>query len=144
MEKKNIQTIESANQVENKANKAANKVQAPTKKVDAAAELQAEIERKTQELQKCLAELERKKQLSDNRSKFINALDALEDAAEKLNQESDFETKAYRLTFADINNYREDAIFKISNTAVLQEIIILIQAKVKERIAEIEKQLIEA
>ena len=129
--------------VEN-VNKVTNKVTATTEKVAAADKLQAEIEAKTKELQKCLAELERKKQLSDNRTKFIAALDALGIAAEKLNEEDSFETKAYRLSFSDIANYRDESIFKISNTAVLREVVAFMQSKVKERIAEIEKQLIEA
>lgn len=136
-EKQNQPAVENVNKVSNKAT-------ATTEKVAAADKLQAEIELKTKELQKCLAELERKKQLSDNRTKFIEALDALGIASEKLSEEDSFETKAYRLTFSDIAAYRDESIFKISNTAVLREVVAFMQSKVKERIAEIEKQLIEA
>ena len=50
-------------------------------KKDEAAKLQEEINRKTKELEKCLAELERKKEISRNRTAFINAMDKLDEAA---------------------------------------------------------------
>ena len=46
-------------------------------KKDEAAKLQEEINRKTKELEKCLADLERKKEISRNRTAFINAMDKL-------------------------------------------------------------------
>ena len=61
-------------------------------KKDEAAKLQEEINRKTKELEKCLADLERKKEISRNRTAFINAMDKLDEAADKLKQEDTFET----------------------------------------------------
>ena len=69
-------------------------------KKDEAAKLQEEINRKTKELEKCLADLERKKEISRNRTAFINAMDKLEEAAEKLKEENTFETAFYKLRFA--------------------------------------------
>ena len=57
-----------------------------TPKKDEAAKLQEEINRKTKELEKCLAELERKKEISRNRTAFINAMDKLDEAAGKLQE----------------------------------------------------------
>ena len=68
-------------------------------KKDEAAKLQEEINRKTKELEKCLADLERKKEISRNRTAFINAMDKLDEAADKLKQEDTFETAVYKLRY---------------------------------------------
>ncbi|MBQ8223975.1 MAG: hypothetical protein IJZ86_01230 [Bacteroides sp.] len=114
-----------------------------TKEQASADLLQNEIAQKTKELQKCLAELEHKKELSDKRSKFMNALDALENAGEKLTEEVGFETHLYKLRFSDAATYRDtEAIFSISNTVILREFVVFVKAKVKEQIARIEQELI--
>ena len=71
----------------------------PAKK-QTAEELQAEIERKTAELQKCLADLERKKKLSSDRSAFMSALDDLDAAEAKLGEEDGFNSPNYKLKFS--------------------------------------------
>ena len=105
-------------------------------------EMKREYELRTAELQKCLASLERMKQLSNNRTAFMNALDNLNDAAEKLGTDADFETKLYRLRFSDATAYGNDNIFTISNTFILREFVEFMQTKIKERIALIEQELI--
>jgi len=104
-------------------------------------ELQKDIERKTQELQKCLADLTRKKTLSDNRSKFIDAIDNLNEAKKKIEEQTDFETNVYRLTFKS-GNYNSDDIFKISNRFVLLQFVDFITEKINQKISEIELDLI--
>lgn len=105
-------------------------------------ELQQEIDRKTEELQKCLAELERKKKLSQNRTSFIQALDKLEQATVKLSEEDTFETKSYRLRFENTTAYHGEDVFSISNNFILDEFIIFMKEKIQMKISEIEQQLI--
>lgn len=106
-----------------------------------ALEIQKDIEHKTKELQKCLADLTRKKSLSDNRSKFIDAIDKLNDAKKNLEEQTDFETSVYRLTFK-AGSYNSDDIFKISNRFVLLQFVDFITEKIHQKISEIELDLI--
>lgn len=144
MEKKEIKTVgkEVTKAVET-MKKAGEKAPVAAPKKDEATELQKEIDRKTEELKKCLAELERKKQLSNNRTAFMQALDKLEQATEKLNEETDFDTKLYRLRFEDATSYHGDEIFSISNHFILKEFVTFMYGKIQARIAEIELLLIE-
>lgn len=108
-----------------------------------AAKLQAEINRKTKELEKCLADLERKKEISRNRTAFINAMDKLEEAAEKLKEENTFETSLYKLRFAEISGYsNSNDIFTISNSFLLEEFIKFMKKKIQLKIDELEQLLV--
>ena len=111
----------------------------PTKK-QTAEELQAEIERKTAELQKCLADLERKKKLSSDRSAFMSALDDLDAAEAKLGEEDGFNSPNYKLKFS--GGYGSGEIFALSNRFVLVEFIGFMRGRIKTKISEIEMQLI--
>lgn len=112
-------------------------------KKDEAAKLQEEINRKTKELEKCLADLERKKEISRNRTAFINALDKLEEAAEKLKEENTFETSLYKLRFAEISGYsNSNDIFTISNTFLLEEFIKFMKKKIQMKIDDLEQLLV--
>lgn len=112
-------------------------------KKDEAAKLQEEIDRKTKELARCLAELERKKEISRNRSAFIDAMDKLEEAAEKLKEEDTFETKFYKLRFSEVGNYNNSTdVFSISNRFLLEEFIKFMRKKVQLKIGELEQLLI--
>lgn len=106
-----------------------------------ALEIQKDIERKTKELQKCLEDLTRKKSLSDNRTKFIEAIDNLNEAKKNLQEQTDFETNVYRLTFKS-GSYNSDEIFKISNRFILLQFVDFITEKINQKIAEIELDLI--
>ena len=106
-----------------------------------ALEIQKDIERKTKELQKCLADLTRKKSLSDNRTKFIEAIDNLNEAKKNLQEQTDFETNVYRLTFK-AGSYNSDEIFKISNRFILLQFVDFITEKINQKISEIELDLI--
>lgn len=97
---------------------------------DEAAKLQEEINRKTKELEKCLAELERKKEISRNRTAFINAMDKLDEAAGKLQEDNSFETTLYKLRFTDASGYGSNSdIFTISNRYLLEEFIKFMKKK---------------
>ena len=111
----------------------------PTKK-QTAEELQAEIERKTAELQKCLADLERKKKLSSDRSAFMSALDDLDAAEAKLGEEDGFNSPNYKLKFS--GGYGSGEIFALSNRFVLVEFIGFMRGRIKTKISEIETLLI--
>ena len=111
----------------------------PTKK-QTAEELQAEIERKTAELQKCLADLERKKKLSNDRSAFMSALDDLDAAETKLGDEDSFDSPHYKLRFSQ--GYSNSDVFTLSNRFVLLEFINFMRGRIKTKISEIEMQLI--
>ena len=111
----------------------------PAKK-PTAEELQAEYERKTAELQKCLADLERKKKLSNDRSAFMSALDDLDAAEAKLGEEDGFNSPNYKLKFS--TGYGSGEIFALSNHFVLLEFIGFMRGRIKTKISEIEMQLI--
>ena len=111
----------------------------PTKK-QTAEELQAEIERKTAELQRCLADLERKKKLSNDRSAFMSALDDLDAAEAKLGEEDGFNSPNYKLKFS--GGYGSGEIFALSNRFVLVEFIGFMRGRIKTKISEIETLLI--
>lgn len=110
-------------------------------KKDEAAKLQEEINRKTKELERCLAELERKKEISRNRTAFINAMDKLEDAAAKLKEENTFETAFYKLRFTEAG-YSGNEIFTISNRFLLEEFTKFMKKKIQLKIEELEQLLI--
>lgn len=110
----------------------------PTKK--SAEELQAELERKTAELQKCLEDLERKKKLSSDRTAFMGALDDLDAAETKLGEEDGFNSPNYKLKFS--GGYGSGEIFALSNRFVLLEFIGFMRGRIKTKISEIEMQLI--
>lgn len=112
-------------------------------KKDEAAKLQEEIKRKTKELEKCLADLERKKEISRNRTAFINAMDKLDEAAAKLKEENSFETPLYKLRFSEASNYgNNNDIFTISNRVLLEEFIKFMKKKIQSKIEELEQLLI--
>lgn len=112
-------------------------------KKDETTKLQEEINRKTKELEKCLADLERKKEISRNRTAFINAMDKLDEAADKLKQEDTFETAVYKLRFAEASGYGNNSdIFTISNRFLLAEFIKFMQKKIQQKIEELEQLLI--
>ena len=110
----------------------------PSKK--SAEELQAELERKTAELQKCLEDLERKKKLSSDRTALMGALDDLDAAETKLGEEDGFNSPNYKLKFS--GGYGSGEIFALSNRFVLLEFIGFMRDRIKSKISEIEMLLI--
>lgn len=83
------------------------------------------------------------KEISRNRSAFIDAMDKLEEAAEKLKEEDTFETKFYKLRFSEVGNYNNSTdVFSISNRFLLEEFIKFMRKKVQLKIGELEQLLI--
>lgn len=147
--KENVKNNESGNAVKNAA-KAEAKPQ-PVKEtakaeVENAAktpeELQKEIQQHTEELQKCLQELQRKQKLSEHRTVFIHTLDQLASAEARLNEEEGFESNQVKVKFLDLSNYRDNEVFSIGNKSIILDFITFTREKIKSRIAEIEKQLV--
>ena len=122
------------------APKAEAKGKKKTAKKQTPEEIQAEIDRKTAELQKCLEDLERKKKLSSDRSAFMSALDDLDAAETKLGEEDGFNSPNYKLKFT--GGYGSGEIFALSNRFVLVEFIGFMRGRIKTKISEIETQLI--
>lgn len=109
---------------------------------DKADDMRREIERKTKELQDCLKVLERKNELSQMRSVFIDVLDNIGSIKTELDDVTDFETKRYAITFATVGNYDRKAVFSVSNTAILRDFIEFITVRIDKRVKEIEAELI--
>ena len=152
---KETKKIESANVVANNA-KAATAAPTPKqgKKTEeakpmeveqpkTAEQLQNEIDQRTAELQKKLQELEAKQKLNRNRSKFIETLDNLAEFEEKLNVDDSFETGLFRIKFCSIQNYRENDLFSVSNTSVLLDLIAFMRERIKNKVSDIEKLLLQ-
>lgn len=104
--------------------------------------LQKEIERRTAMLQQCLSELNRKQELSAHRSTFVEVLDDLENAEDKLLQEEDFNSGVFKLKFGEYHGYKDDDVFTIGNREIILEFIRFTRRKVTAKIREIEQQLI--
>lgn len=104
--------------------------------------LQKQIEQHTAELQKCLAELEKKKKLSENRVQFMEVMDKLEHAQDILLQEESFNTEVYKLRFCATSNYREEDVFTIGNREIIIDFVRYIREKIIAKVREIESQLI--
>lgn len=118
------------------------KTKSKKEKKQSAEALKAEIERKTQELQQCLAELEKKKKLSLHRDQFIQALDSLGEAETKLKQEDDFNSALFKMKFTDASSYNSSEIFSVSNRFILLGFITYMREKITKKISEIETELI--
>lgn len=107
-----------------------------------AATLQAEIDKRTESLQKCLRELEEKKELSKNRSTFIQVLENLQEAENCLNEEGGFDSSDYKLKFLSAARYNEAELFSIGNREIIIEFLLFIREKIRIKIEDIEKKLI--
>ena len=103
--------------------------------------LQRQIEQHAAELQKCLAELERKKKLSANRATFLAVLDKLEEAEHNLVQDEEFDSATLKLKFVRADNFRDEEVLSVSNKALMLEFVRFIRAKIVDKVEDIELQL---
>ena len=104
--------------------------------------LQRQIEQHAAELQKCLAELERKKKLSANRATFLAVLDKLEEAEHNLVQDDEFDSATLKLKFVRADNFRDEEVLSVSNKALMLEFVRFIRAKIVDKVEDIELQLL--
>lgn len=105
-------------------------------------ERQREIEAKQKELERCLAVLERKKELSMNRQKFLSTDGNLQKVLEAL-EIDDFETPHFRLKLFNVeSSYKDIELTSISNTDLINEFVMMLREKIASKIVEIENELI--
>lgn len=109
-------------------------------KQETAAERAARMQ---QELKQTLQRLNALQELNKKRTKFIETLDLLKDAKEKMQGEEDFEAKTFRLDFNKEVSYKSDRLFSISNKAVLLDFVDFLEERIKERVELLEAQIIE-
>lgn len=107
-----------------------------------AAQLQKEIESKTAALQAALKELQHKKELSDHRTRFIKALDQLDEVETKLNETDEFQAPYSRIAFESKTGYNWEVIFAIGSAELQKEFIKFIRAKIRAKVESIEAELI--
>ena len=99
--------------------------------------------RMQKELQTTLQKLTKLQDLNKKRTKFIETLDLLTDAKQKLTAEEDFEAKSYKLDFCRGENFRDDRLFSIANRELLLDFVDFMQYKIQERVSSLEAQIIE-
>ena len=100
-------------------------------------------ERMQKELQTTLQKLTKLQDLNKKRTKFIETLDLLTDAKQKLTAEEDFEAKTYKIDFCGGTEYRNDKLFSIANRVLLLDFVDFMQSKIQERVSSLEAQIIE-
>ena len=100
-------------------------------------------ERMQKELQTTLQKLTKLQDLNKKRTKFIETLDLLTDAKQKLTAEEDFEAKTYKIDFCGGTEYRNDKLFSIANRELLLDFVDFMQSKIQERVSSLEAQIIE-
>ena len=105
-------------------------------------QLTTEIERKTAELQKVLADLERKKVLSKNRLYFMNVLDEISLFKEDISKEDTLESERGFIELQQKRNYRNEKVCKISNPYILLKFADFIELEIKDKIKQIEESLL--
>ena len=126
----------------NKKQESTTALQVISNETSAADKLQFEIEQKTKELQRTLEQLEIKKRLSANRVLFIEVLDKLTEATERISNEDSFDSEHYKLKFVSFGNYRDEEVFTIGNRNLITEFVAFIKIKVADKIRELEEELI--
>lgn len=99
--------------------------------------------RMQKELQTTLQKLTKLQDLNKKRTKFIETLDLLTDAQQKLTAEEDFEAKTYKIDFCGGTEYRNDKLFSIANRVLLLDFVTFMQDKIQERVSSLEAQIIE-
>ncbi|MEE0904079.1 MAG: hypothetical protein U0L68_06410 [Prevotellamassilia sp.] len=99
--------------------------------------------RMQKELQTTLQKLTKLQDLNKKRTKFIETLDLLTDAKQKLTAEEDFEAKSYKIDFCGGTEYRADKLFSIANRELLLDFVDYMQSKIQERVGTLEAEIIE-
>lgn len=106
-------------------------------------EQQQRAERMQRELQATLQKLNALQELNRKRTKFIETLDLLADAEQRLGAEEVFEVKNYKIEFCGGKEYRPDTLFSIANRELLLDFVGFMQSRIRERVALLEEQIIE-
>ena len=106
-------------------------------------EQQQRAERMQRELQATLQRLNALQELNRKRTKFLETLDLLADAEQRLGAEEVFEVKNYKIEFCGGKEYRPDTLFSIANRELLLDFVGFMQSRIRERVALLEEQIIE-
>ena len=106
-------------------------------------EQQQRAERMQRELQATLQRLNALQELNRKRTKFLETLDLLADAEQRLSAEEVFEVKNYKIEFCGGKEYRPDTLFSIANRELLLDFVGFMQSRIRERVALLEEQIIE-
>lgn len=115
----------------------------PTAAEEKAAALHAEIQAKTAALKAALADLERKKELNDHRTKFLATLEHLE-KSEAAIKADDLGGEACKIAFqGKPDGYRWENIFTIGKADLMLEFITLLRTKIRAKVEEIETALVQ-
>lgn len=104
---------------------------------------QQRAERMQRELQATLQRLNALQELNRKRTKFLETLDLLADAEQRLGAEEVFEVKNYKIEFCGGKEYRPDTLFSIANRELLLDFVGFMQSRIRERVALLEEQIIE-
>lgn len=134
MENKELKQVENLKENAN--------MEATTKKPTSRKDIQLEIVKKQKDLQKCIEDLNRKKQLLDNRTRFIETLDKLDGYIEKLDP-NDIESKMIKISLFDSSESRYGDNVVISNTDIVRFYIVELKKKIEEKVLAIETELVE-
>lgn len=100
----------------------------------------------TEMLEIQLKEIQRKKQLADNRDVFITKRKNLEDYQKLLQQlaiENVFETEDFSLSFTVKGDYRHSGNFSISNPEMLLKFIVFLSDEINKAVQKIENELLQ-
>lgn len=133
------------NEVKNAATKAASVATTKTEADEKALALKKELEEKTAALQEALRDLNRKKELSDHRSRFLATLEELSAVEEELNKEDGFTATSCKLVFSSTTGGRYgngDNICSIGQAALIREFVKFIREKIKIKVESIEAELV--
>lgn len=104
---------------------------------------QQRAERMQRELQATLQRLNALQELNRKRTKFLETLDLLADAEQRLSAEEVFEVKNYKIEFCGGKEFRPDTLFSIANRELLLDFVSFMQSRIRERVALLEEQIIE-
>lgn len=104
---------------------------------------QQRAERMQRELQATLQRLNALQELNRKRTKFLETLDLLADAEQRLSAEEVFEVKNYKIEFCGGKEFRPDTLFSIANRELLLDFVGFMQSRIRERVALLEEQIIE-
>ena len=106
------------------------------------------IEQLQKRLETELTRLNHKKTLAKNREHFIDSMGSLQLYIDDLNNENEFETQSGKLTFQVLKTDRYQPNFKdtfsITNTALIKKFCFMLVSEMKEKIATLETEFLNA
>lgn len=103
------------------------------------------LEKRKQELEKCLSEIERKKELVDHLDKFHDTDHELDAAKQLLDDEienDEFESHLFRISLVAVGPYGDKKeVASVTNTELNRVFVETLRAKIAEKVTELETEL---